>query len=75
MVDKKGGEMKYTIEERFTDSLGFTYEKADGKEDGRAKGVLYIMRHSENVFEFLDSERYEIARRQYREELKAQKGA
>jgi hypothetical protein len=54
-------EMKYVIEERFTDELGFTFPCGEAIEN------LYIMRHSENVFELLDKGRYEIAKGQYRE--------
>ena len=67
--------MKYLIEERFSDNLGFTFEKANGKEEGKLKDILYIMRHGENVFELLDRERYEIAKRQHREEFQTEMAA
>jgi hypothetical protein len=64
-----GKEMKYVIEERFTDELGFTFEKACSGGRREAIEYLYIMRHSESVFELLDKGRYEIAKRQYREQF------
>jgi hypothetical protein len=63
--------MKYAIEERFTDDLGFTFEKAvsvrEGVEDfGKKLDILYIMKSHENCFRFLDKDRYDIAYRQHK---------
>jgi hypothetical protein len=60
--------MKYVIEERFIDDLGFTFEKAHTGGRGKPLEFMYIMRHSENVFELLDEERYGIAMEQWRED-------
>jgi transcriptional regulator CtsR len=65
--------MKYVIEERFTDELGFTFEKAQGGGHGGPITFLYFMRkdNSQSVFELIEKEQYDIAYWQYRENFMA----
>jgi hypothetical protein len=64
--------MKFVIEERFTDDLGITFEKAHGWH-GEPYTTLYFMRKddSRDVFDIIEKERYEIAHRQYRQAFMA----
>jgi hypothetical protein len=57
--------MKYVVQERFTDDLGFTFEKAYSVE---SHAYLYFMRkdNSQSVFELIEKDRYEIAQGQYK---------
>jgi transcriptional regulator CtsR len=50
--------MEYVVEERFTDDLGFTFEKAQGGGYGRPLTSLYFMRkdNSQNVFELIEKD-------------------
>jgi hypothetical protein len=66
------GKMKYVIEERFTDDLGFTFEKSYNKE---SKAYLYFMwtNDSRSDFELLEKNKYEIALEQYRKAFNARR--
>jgi transcriptional regulator CtsR len=60
--------MKYVVEERFTDDLGFTFEKAHGDGYGELHTALYFMRKDDNreVFDLIEKAQYDAACQQYR---------
>jgi hypothetical protein len=62
------GKMKFVVEERFTNDLGITFEKAYGGGHGEPYTYLYFMRkdNSQSVFELIEKDRYEIAQGQYK---------
>jgi hypothetical protein len=69
--------MKYVMEERFTDDLGVTFEKAHSGGYGKPHAYLYFMREddSRSVFEIIEKSQYDTAYQQYRQAFKAQMSA
>ena len=63
--------MKYVCNERFTDNLGFTFEKWHSGGYGKPHYNMYIMRKddNQNVFETIERHRYDTAYQQWKKDF------
>ncbi|MCL2174500.1 MAG: hypothetical protein FWB73_00495 [Treponema sp.] len=63
--------MKYVCHERFTDDLGFTFEKWHSGGYGKPHVTMFVMRkdNSQNVFETIEKEQYDTAYRQWKQDF------